>query len=446
MGVVAWKGLSCDRSAMDKQPPLFADLPETDLPEARTEAQAKAGADRSAVRVRTPVRNQVELRAVDLDATLKPDHPARAVWAFVEQLDLSALYARIGSVAGRAGRPAIDPRILVALWLYATIDGVGSARQLARLCERHDAYRWICGGVSVNHHTLSDFRVAQEDWLDEQLTRSVAVLMHEGLVQLKRVAQDGMRVRASAGAASFRRGSTLRRCLKQARAQVRRLRRELEDDPGGQERRKQAARARAAQERERRLARALEQLKAIRRLNAKLRGFRVLAGAEVNIRKDGTLDIADDVLARLDVVGAAVHHAFHQPRDEMTRRVIRALENPHVDILFHPTARILGRREPIALDIDAVIAAARRTGTVLEIDAIPDRLDLRDEYARRAVEAGVKLAIDSDAHAPDHLDFPDAFGIAVARRGWVRAEDVVNTRPAADCLALLKDGGRRRVG
>jgi len=160
---------------------------------------------------------------MDLEATVGSEHAVRNVWAFVERLDLSGLYAEIGSVEGGAGRAAIDPKILMALWLYATVDGVGSAREIERLTEAHDAYRWICGGVNVNHHTLSDFRCARVDLLDELLTDSVAVLVNKGLVKLERVAQDGMRVRASAGAASFRRRSTLEFCLEQARAQVQAL-------------------------------------------------------------------------------------------------------------------------------------------------------------------------------------------------------------------------------
>jgi len=187
-----------------------------------------------------------------------------------------------------------------------------------------------------------------------------------------------------------------------------------------------------------------EQIAHIRGLNRKLRGFRVLSGAEVNIRKDGSLDVADDALAELEVVGVAVHSFFSQPRAEATRRVIRAMENRHVDVLFHPTARQLGRREPIALDVDAVIAAAKRTGTVLEVDGIPDRLDLKDEYVRRAVDAGVPLVIDSDAHHPSHLRFADEFGVAVARRGWARRRDVLNTLPVEKLLARLKDGRRQR--
>jgi DNA polymerase (family 10) len=194
--------------------------------------------------------------------------------------------------------------------------------------------------------------------------------------------------------------------------------------------------------------RLLEQVDAIARINRKLRGFRVLSGAEVNIRKDGTLDVEDAALAQLDVVGAAIHGFFHQSRAETTRRLIRAMENPHVDLLFHPTARSIGHREPVDVDIDAVIDAAVRTGTVLEIDALPDRLDLKDEYVRKAVAAGAKLAIDSDAHQPVHLGYADELGVAVARRGWARKRDVVNTLPVERCLAQLKGarGGRRRHG
>ena len=241
---------------MATQNKLFPGLPEPEVKATEEVAPARP-------RLLEAQRNQLELRAVDLEATLEAEHPARSVWALVEGMDLSSLVAEIASVEGHAGRPAIDPRILMSLWLYATIDAVGSARALARLCEYHDAYRWICGGVSVNYHTLADFRVAYVELLDEQLSRGVAVLMHQGLVGLKRVAQDGMRVRASAGASSFRRCKSLKRCLKQARGRVRRLRREVEQDPGEATRGAQAARARAAEERTRRVGEALEELEAI---------------------------------------------------------------------------------------------------------------------------------------------------------------------------------------
>lgn len=216
----------------------------------------------SSPRVLRPNRAQLELRPTDLESLLPEDHRARAVWEFVEGLDLTPLYERIRSVEGHAGRPAIDPAILMALWLYATVEGVGSARALARLCEQHDAYRWICGGVSVNHHTLSDFRVGHEKVLDELLTKSVARLMDAGLVSLRRVSQDGMRVRASAGAASFRRRKRLRELEKEARKQVEALRRELDEDPAATSRRQAEARLRAAKDRQSRVKRALAEMKA----------------------------------------------------------------------------------------------------------------------------------------------------------------------------------------
>jgi transposase len=211
-------------------------------------------------RLRRAERQQVVMHVASLDSLLPEDHRARWVWEYVQGLDLSELYAPIQAVEGGAGRDATDPKILLALWLYATLDGVGSARQLARLCEDHVAYRWIGGGVSMNPHTLSDFRTAHPAFLEELLTQSVATLLHEGLVALHRVAQDGMRVRASAGAASFRRRATLEECQAQARQQVETLRQELQADPGAGTRRQQAARQRATRERSERIAKALGEL------------------------------------------------------------------------------------------------------------------------------------------------------------------------------------------
>jgi len=208
-------------------------------------------------RVQRPNREQVELRPVDLEALLPADHRARVVWEFVEGLDLAPLYGAIKAVEGHAGRPPIDPAILMALWLYATVEGVGSARALARLCQAHEAYRWLCGGVSVNSHTLADFRVQPVEELDRLLTTSVATLMAEGLVSLTRVAQDGGRVRASAGAASLRRQARLEGFVAEAAAQIEALRQELHDEPGATTRRPAAARPRAAAERQQRVAQAL---------------------------------------------------------------------------------------------------------------------------------------------------------------------------------------------
>lgn len=230
------------------------------FPNAAPEVSGKPPQGKGAPRLLVPNRAQLELRPVDLESLLPADHAARAVWEFVESLDVSPLYAEVQSVEGSAGRPAIDPRIYLALWLYATIEGVGSARALERLSRQHDAYRWILGGVSVNHHSLSDFRVQHGEYLDGVLTHSVAVLMEQKLVTLKRVSQDGIRVRASAGASSFRRQTSLERCLQEAEEQIERLREELEKDPEATNRRQAAAQQRAVEDRQRRVKAALEQM------------------------------------------------------------------------------------------------------------------------------------------------------------------------------------------
>jgi DNA polymerase (family 10) len=181
----------------------------------------------------------------------------------------------------------------------------------------------------------------------------------------------------------------------------------------------------------------LRQMDTIEEINRSLKGITVLKGAEVNINKDGTLDIKDEVLAELDIVGIAVHSHFNLPRREMTERIKRAMRNPHADILFHPTGRVIQKREPYDVDMDEIIKAAKETETVLEVDAYPDRLDLKDEHVRKAVEAGVKLVIDSDAHSVNHMRFLE-FGVAQARRGWARKKDVINTLPQKDFLKSLK--------
>ena len=207
-----------------------------------------------------PNRKQLELRASDLESLLPEGHRARVVWGFVERCDLSVLYEGIKSREGTAGREAIAPEILLSLWLYATLEGVGSARGLGRLIESHDAYRWICGGVQVNYHTRSDFRSDQSEVMDELLTQSVASLMAVGVVKLSQVAQDGMRVRASAGTGSFRREEKLKGYLDAARARVQALKREIDADPGALTRRQAAARERAARERQKRIDQALARL------------------------------------------------------------------------------------------------------------------------------------------------------------------------------------------
>ena len=172
-------------------------------------------------------------------------------------------------------------------------------------------------------------------------------------------------------------------------------------------------------------------------LRVKSRSFRILKGAEVNIGKDGSLDIDDKTLAKLDVVGAAVHSHFKLSREEQTKRITRAMENPHVDIIFHLTGRVINRREAMELDIDKLTEVAKKTGTILEIDAYPDRLDIRDDYVRKCVAAGVKMSINSDAHSIQHFKYLE-IGIAQARRGWAEKKDIINVWPLEKMLGFLK--------
>ncbi len=206
-----------------------------------------------------PDRSQRDPHPRLLDELVASDHPVRAVWDFVQPMDLHALEAEYRAVEQHPGRPAIDVRLLVALWLYATVEGVASAHRLNQLCTRDDPFKWLCGGVSVNYHTLSDFRTKHADWLAEQVIGSVAVLRREGLVDLNRVGQDGLRVRASAGAGSFRRQAKLAEAQEEAQQHWDALQAELQADPGARSRRQRQAQVRAARERLQRLQRAQQE-------------------------------------------------------------------------------------------------------------------------------------------------------------------------------------------
>jgi transposase len=205
------------------------------------------------LRLETAERGQIEFQQGSLDDLLSADHRARQVWDYVEGLDLGVLYGRVRTTVQSTGRPAIDPAILMSLWLYGTLEGVGSARLLDRLCKSDAAYRWLCGGVSVNYHTLSDFRSEAGPVLDELLSRSMVGLIASGLVDVQTVAVDGLRVRASAGSGSFRNGERLAELYAAAQQAVDQLRTEVEEDPGSAERRTKARRQAVAADRLRRL-------------------------------------------------------------------------------------------------------------------------------------------------------------------------------------------------
>jgi transposase len=243
---------------MSSEPELFDGLPEQ---------ASSATVHRGAARLRRPERAQIGWHNAAIDDLVAQDHPVRAVWAFVSAMDLRELHDAVKAREGVPGHPPAAPEVMMALWLWATVDGVGSARRVARLCEVHLAYRWLCGGVSVNYHGLSDFRVAHVALLDRLLAGGVAALVAEGLVALDVLAQDGMKVRASAGASSFRRRARLEQLGAAAAARVAELRAELEADPAAGDRRSRAAQERAARERAERIAAAsarLEELEAER--------------------------------------------------------------------------------------------------------------------------------------------------------------------------------------
>jgi transposase len=237
---------------------LFGELPEQARPQT---------AGMAAPRLREPERDQIEWRPVALDSLIAENHVARIIWAIVFMLDLSELENRIKARGSNPGHPTIAPRLLLALWMYATSQGVGSARALARLCESHDAYRWLCGGVSVNYHTLADFRVGCADVLDRLMSEHLVALNEADLVNLDTLAQDGVKIRASAGTSSFRRSETLQQKLETAKAVVEQLKTEAKASPEASNKRVQAARERAARE-------CVERVEAAQAALAKLKGQR----------------------------------------------------------------------------------------------------------------------------------------------------------------------------
>ena len=244
-------------------------MAETVKEPAKATQDAKKAEMKGKPRVLRANREQELKGPVTLDELVAEDHRVRIVWGMALRYDLSAFYEGIKAVEGEAGRPAIDPLILVAVWLYATTEGVGSARELERLCQEQTSYRWILGGVSVNYHTLADFRVGCEETLDEILTKSVAALMSAGIVKLERASQDGVRVRASAGSSSFRRKQRLEGYLEEAGKHVQELKEQGQKEREQNNQRKQGAQMRAAREREERVGKALEEIEKVQEMKEK---------------------------------------------------------------------------------------------------------------------------------------------------------------------------------
>jgi transposase len=346
----------------------------------------------------------------------------------VEGLNLTPLYQTIAAVEGEAGRPATDPKLLLALWLYATVDGVGSARALDRLCTTHVAYQWLCGGVPMNYHTLADFRTAHGAVLDTLLTQSVAALMATGCVTLTRVAIDGVRVRAHAGAASFRRRATLERCLADATAQVQALRTEVAADPGATTARQQAARARAARERQTRVAQALAALPA---LEAKK------PAADRSQARASTTDPGAHVMKMAD---GGYRPAYNvQFATDTGAQVI-------VGVAALPTGSDQGQLAPM---VDQVAARHGQAPAATLVDGgFATKEDLVAVSARTTVYAPVQKPKDPtrDPHAPLPTDAPAVAAWRV-RMGTREAQAIYRDRAAtAECVnAIARNRGLRQL-
>lgn len=316
------------------------------------------------VRVLRPDRSQLSWDLVDLEAWLPRDHRARVVWAFVEGLDLGPLYDLIRSREGEAGRPAADPAVLLALWLHATVEGIGSARALARLVDRDLAFRWLAGGVPVNHHGLSDFRVAHAETLDRLLTESVTALIAEGLVSLEEIAVDGTKLRAPASARSFRTEERLSRVEAAVARRLAALKEEINRDPQAMPRRQRAARERAGRETLERAARARGVLARLQVEKAKRRRTHPQDEAKKKIEPEASL--TDPEARRMRFADGAVRAAYNGQ--------IAAVPDSGIVV----SVAMTDRRNDQALAIPMVEAIARRYGRA------PDRLLIDTGYASRA--------------------------------------------------------------
>lgn len=246
---------------MNEQPTLF-DI--SNFNRTRKQVETSNGNPR----INTPIRNVTEFKMFCLEDVIPSDHKARFVWNYVQKLDMSGFITKIQSVEGSAGRPATDPRLLLSLWIYATIEGIGSGRVIETYCKDHNAFKWLCGDVNVNYHTLTDFRTDNRELLDDLLTQSVAVFLNQGMITLERIAQDGIRVRASAGSSSYRRKETLEDNYQLAKLFVQQLISEQEASPNEILDKKKAAELRFAKEKEAKLLQALEQLELLKKNKA----------------------------------------------------------------------------------------------------------------------------------------------------------------------------------
>lgn len=348
-------------------------------------------------RVLRPDREQLCWDMIDLESQIAPDHMARVVWAFVESLDLSPLYDRIKARDEVAGRPTPDPRVLLALWLYATAEGVGSARELDRLCRAHVAYRWLRGGVPVNYHGLSDFRTVDGELLDRVLSESVAALAAEGLVDLDEMAVDGTKVAANAGRGSFRAEAGLAGYERAARRRVERLRGEVESDPGANAARRRAAQERAAREVESRAAAARAKLAALQQEKAK----RERTHKKQERAKDAPKASSTDPQARImQMPDGGFRPAYNL--------IVATATAGQVVLALRPT----DRRNDSGLARPMVEEVAARYGRSPARLLADSKLVTQDEIVALAEDPSAPLAV----YTPPPADKPDAKPASVRRR------------------------------
>lgn len=374
------------------------------------------------IRLEKGDRYQVEMRAASLDDLVLPDHRVRVVWSLVEMMDLSLFYKKVESIEGEAGRPAIDPKILVALWLYATLDNVGSARELARLCQEHIAYQWIAGNIRVNYHTLADFRVRYEEELDDLLVKNVTALIKEGVVTLERTSQDGMRIRASAGTQSFRQEGKLRDLLAQAEAVVKDIKKKNEDDHN-QSDRQRAAQERSARERVEKIQKSLKEIEKIkekRRKSHKKKGAerepkssttdpeaRYLRMTSGETRPAYNAQISMDTTSRI-IVGVEMINGVDQGQmDPM-------LEQIHANYDQYPKEHLVDRGFVTVNNIEA----AHQKGIIIYAPIIEPRMPVRDSSQKKRVKGPGILAWEKRMEEPIAQD---KYKVRTATIEWVNA-------------------------
>lgn len=350
-------------------------------------------------------RVQARWDVLDLEALLPADHRARVVWAFVESLDLSALYAAIKAREGEPGRPPPDPAVLMALWLYATIEGVGSARQLDRLARTEVAYRWLAGGVPLNYHGLADFRVAHVEVLDRLLTDSVTALIEAGVISLSEIALDGTKVRAHAGHGSFKSPGKLARIAAAVERRLAALKAEVADDPEASSRRHRAAKARAAREVKERTRRALaiaEKIRAEKADRAKTH-----KSDEAKKKPEASVSLSDPEARKMKFADGAVRAAYN----------VQIAATPRQGIIV--SVEMTDRRNDAGLAVPMVDDIERRYGQAPETLLIDTHYATAEDIAALAVREGGPVTV----YAPPPAERDDVKPETLARRARQRAKE-----------------------